>query len=89
MNRKELVDAIAAKTGASKKDTEKFVSAFVDTVTEELKKGGQVSLVGFGTFKVANRAAREARNPQTGEKINIPARRVPQFKAGKALKDAL
>lgn len=89
MNRKELVDAISSKTGASKKDAEQFVSAFMEVVTDELKRGGQVSLVGFGTFKVASRAAREARNPQTGERISIPARKVPQFKPSKNLKDAL
>ncbi len=89
MNRKELVDAIAGKTGLSKKDVDGCLSAFMETVVEELKKGGTVNLVGFGTFRVSERAAREARNPLTGEKVKVPARRVPQFKAGKNLKGAL
>lgn len=89
MNRKELVDALASKSGLSKKDAESFLSAFTETVTKELKKGGSVSLVGFGSFKVSKRAAREARNPRTGEKLRIAARRVPSFKAGKELKSSM
>jgi len=89
MNRKELIDAMAEKSGTSKKDAEKVLSAFLETVTDELKGGGSVSLVGFGTFKAVDRPAREARNPQTGETIQIPARRVPTFKAGKGLKSAM
>lgn len=87
MNRKDLVDALASKTGTSKKDAHDFLEAFLDTVKGELKSGGSVSLVGFGTFKVNDRPAREARNPRTGEKIHIPARQVPVFKVGKGLKD--
>lgn len=89
MNRKQLVDAVADKSGLTKKDAESFLNSFIDAVTEELKDGGSVSLVGFGTFKAADRAAREARNPRTGETIQVPARRVPAFKAGKELKEAL
>lgn len=89
MNRKELVDAIAAKTGMTKKDAEGFLAAFTDTVVGELKSGGAVNLVGFGSFKVSERAAREGRNPRTGEKIQIAASKVPSFKAGKEFKDAL
>ena len=87
MNRKELVDALASKMDTSKKDANAFVDAFVETVVEELKKGGSVNLVGFGSFKVNDRPARDARNPRTGEKIRIPARKVPVFKAGKGLKE--
>ena len=89
MNRKELVDAVANKSGLTKKDAESFLDSFIDAVKEELQNGGSVNLVGFGSFKVADRAAREARNPRTGEKLNIPARKVPAFKAGKDLKAAL
>ncbi len=89
MNKTELVAAIAAQAEISKKDSEKVLKAFVDVVTEELKKGGKVQLVGFGTFEVSERAAREARNPQTGEPMNIAACKAPKFKAGKALKDAV
>ena len=87
MNKAELVAAIAAKTELSKKDSEKALKAFIDVVSEELKKGEKVQLVGFGTFEVAKRAAREGRNPSTGETMNIPASKSPKFKAGKALKD--
>ena len=89
MNKTELVDAIAKKAGVSKKDAEAAVKAFTDVVAAELKKGGKVQLVGFGTFEVAKRAAREGKNPQTGAKIKIPAAKVPKFKAGKALKDTV
>lgn len=89
MNRKELVDALAGKTGLTKKDAESFLNGLVTTVVGELKQGGSVNLVGFGSFKVTKRAAREARNPRTGAKINIPARKVPSFKPGKDLKDAV
>ena len=89
MNRKELVSAIADKSGVSKKDAEGVLSAFIDTVVDELKGNGSVNLVGFGSFKVSERAAREGRNPATGEKIHVPARRVPVFKAGKELKASL
>ena len=89
MNKTELVDAIAKKASISKKDAEAAVKAFTEAVTAELKKGGKVQLVGFGTFEVAKRAAREGRNPQTGATIKIKASKSPKFKAGKALKDAV
>lgn len=89
MNRKELVDAIADKAGLTKKDAEAALEAFTDAVVGELKSGGSVSLVGFGSFKVSDRAAREGRNPRTGEKIKIAASKVPSFKAGKEFKSAL
>ena len=87
MNKTELVDAIAKNAKLTKKDAEAAVKAFTDTVTKELKKGGKVQLVGFGTFEVAKRAARTGRNPQTGKEIKIAASKTPKFKAGKALKD--
>ena len=87
MNKQELVEAMAHETGLSKKDTELVLSTFVETVTKELKKKGKVQLVGFGTFEVSKRAAREGRNPQTGATMKIPASLAPKFKAGKALKD--
>ena len=89
MNKLELIAAVAAKAEISKKDAEKAVKAFTDVVTEELVKGEKVQLVGFGNFEVRERAAREGKNPQTGEKITIAASKVPAFKAGKALKDAV
>ncbi len=89
MNKVELSAKIADVAGLSKKEAEAVVKAFVDVVTEELKKGGKVQLVGFGTFEVSERAAREGRNPQTGETMMIEASRAPRFKAGKALKDAV
>ena len=103
MNKSDLVAAIAEKAEMSKKDAEKALKAFVDVVAEQLKAGdkvqlvvteeltnnGKVQLVGFGTFDVAERAAREGRNPQTGEAMPIPASKAPRFKAGKALKDAI
>ena len=89
MNKAELVAAIAAKTELSKKDSEKALKAFIDVVAEELKKGEKVQLVGFGTFEVAKRAAREGRNPQTGKAMKIAASKAPKFKAGKALKDEI
>ena len=87
MNKAELIAAIAAKTGNTKKAAEEFVNAFVRTVTESLEKGDKVQLVGFGSFEVRKRAARKGRNPQTKEEIKIPASKAPVFKAGKALKD--
>ena len=87
MNRMELVAAIAEKTKITKKDAEKALKAFTDVVAEELKKGEKIQLVGFGTFEVSERAAREGRNPQTKETITIAASKAPKFKAGKALKD--
>ena len=87
MNKTELVAAIADQAGLSKKDAEKAVKAFTETVSKELKKKGKVQLVGFGTFEVSKRAAREGRNPQTGAVMKIPSSYAPKFKAGKALKD--
>ncbi|MFR8172922.1 MAG: HU family DNA-binding protein [Marvinbryantia sp.] len=89
MNKTELIAAIAKETELSRKDAELAVKAFADVVTAELKKGEKVQLVGFGTFEVSERAAREGRNPQTGETMTISASRTPKFKAGKALKDAV
>ena len=87
MNKSELVSAIAEKTSLKKNDAEKAVKAFTEVVAEELKKGDKVQLVGFGTFEVAKRAAREGRNPQTGAPMKIKASKAPKFSAGKALKD--
>ena len=89
MNKTELVAAIAEKAELSKKDSEKALTAFVEVVTEELQKGEKVQLVGFGTFEVSQRAARDGRNPQTGEVMPIAASKAPKFKAGKALKDLI
>lgn len=89
MNKTELTTAMAEQAGISKKDAEKALKAFTDVVADELKKGGKVQLVGFGTFEVTERAARDGRNPQTNEPMLIPASRAPKFKAGKALKDML
>ena len=89
MNKTELVAAVAEQADISKKDAEKVLKAFVDVVTEEMKKGEKVQLVGFGTFEVSERAAREGRNPQTGKAMKIEACKAPKFKAGKALKDAV
>ena len=89
MNKTELVAAIADEAGLSKKDAENALKAFTDVVTEELKKGEKVQLVGFGTFEVSERAAREGRNPQTGAAMKIAASKAPKFKAGKALKDLI
>ena len=87
MNKSDLIAAIAAKTGETKKSAEASVNAFVEVVTETLTKGDKVQLVGFGSFEVRKRAARKGRNPQTKEEIKIPASKAPVFKAGKALKD--
>ena len=89
MTKGELVDAIAGGAGLTKVDAEKAVNAFTEAVTKSLKKGDAVGLVGFGTFSVSRRKARKGRNPQTGKEINIPAAKVPKFKAGKGLKDAV
>jgi DNA-binding protein HU-beta len=89
MNKTELVAAVAEAAGLSKKDAEKALNAFQDVVKKQLKKGNKVQLVGFGTFEVTKRAAREGRNPQTGATMKIPASKAPKFKAGKALKDAV
>ena len=87
MNKTELIAAIAAKTGETKKDAEATLNAFVNVVSETLAKGDKVQLVGCGSFEVRKRAARKGRNPQTKEEIKIPASKAPVFKAGKALKD--
>ena len=87
MNKTELVAAMAEQTQLSKKDAEAALKAFIDVVSEEMKKGEKVQLVGFGTFEVSERAAREGRNPATGESMVIKASKAPKFKAGKALKD--
>ena len=89
MNKTELIAAIAEKAEISKKDSEKALKAFIDVVTDQLKKDDKVQLVGFGTFEVSKRAAREGRNPQTGKTMKIAASKAPKFKAGKALKDAI
>ncbi|MBE7010119.1 MAG: HU family DNA-binding protein [Ruminococcaceae bacterium] len=89
MNKSELVAAIAAKAEVSKKDAEKMLGAFTATITEELKKGEKISLIGFGTFETRKRAAREGKNPQTGAAIKIAASVVPAFKAGRGLKEAV
>ena len=87
MNKTELVAAMADQAGISKKDAEKALKAFTDVVGAQLKKGDKIQVVGFGTFEVSERAAREGRNPQTGKTMPIPASKAPKFKAGKALKD--
>ena len=90
MNKSELVAAVAAKTGFTKKDTEITVNEALNAIEAELKKGGKVQLIGFGTFEVKSRKARQGRNPQKpGEVVKIPASKAPVFKAGKALKDAV
>ena len=87
MTKTELIAAMADQAELSKKDAEAALKAFVDVIAAELKKGEKVQLVGFGTFEVAERAAREGRNPQTGKTMKIEASKAPKFKAGKALKD--
>lgn len=89
MNKAELISTVAEKAGLSKKDSEKVVTATFEAITEALEAGEKVQLVGFGVFDVKAREARVGRNPKTKETIEIPASRVPQFKAGKALKDAV
>ena len=89
MNKTELVAAIAGKTELSKKDSEKALKAFIEVVSEQLKKGEKIQMVGFGTFEVSNRAARTGKNPQTGKVIKIAASKAPKFKAGKALKETV
>ena len=89
MNKAELVAAVAEKAGLSKKDSEKAVNAALEAIAAELAAGGKVQLVGFGSFETKKRDARVGRNPRTKEEIKIPASRVPAFKAGKALKDAV
>ncbi len=89
MNKSELIDAIAQEAGLTKANASKAVDAFMDVVTAALKAGGQVNLVGFGSFHVKQRAARSGRNPRTGDSIAIKEAKIPSFKAGKALKDAI
>ncbi|MCG6868583.1 MAG: HU family DNA-binding protein [Gammaproteobacteria bacterium] len=89
MNKTELTDAVASAADLSKSSASRAVDAIVDTVTDALKKGEQVSILGFGTFLVRERSARSGRNPQTGDVIQIAASKSPSFKAGKALKDAV
>jgi len=89
MNKAELINAVAEKADVSKKDAEAVISATLETITAALKEGDKVQLVGFGSFEVKKRAARTGRNPQTGETIEIAAAKLPVFKAGKALKDAI
>ena len=89
MNKTELIAAVAAKTGLTKKDAEKVVNATIDTITESLVKGDKVNVSGFGIFEVKTRGERVGRNPRTKETIQIPATRLPAFKAAKALKDVV
>ena len=89
MNKKELIAQIAEKAGIAKKDAEKALNAFVETVSGALKEGKKIQLVGLGTFAARERAARQAKNPRTGEAVSIPATVIPGFKAGKALKDII
>ncbi|HGJ5862590.1 HU family DNA-binding protein [Arsenophonus nasoniae] len=89
MNKTELINQIAEKAGLTKKDSEKALNALIETVTEALKAGDEVQLVGFGNFQVKQRAARNGRNPKTGETLKIAAANVPSFKAGKTLKEAV
>ena len=89
MNRNDLITKVAEKAELSKKDTDKMLSAFMDTVKETLTAGETIQIIGFGTFEVSERSAREGRNPKTGEPVHIDACKTPKFKASKALKDAV
>ena len=89
MNKSELIDAVSAKAGLTKADTGRAFKAFVEVITESMAKGETIALVGFGTFLVRERQARSGRNPRTGETISIESAKIPAFKAGKALKDAV
>jgi len=89
MTKDEIAEVIASKVGISKKDAAEALNIILEEITKTLTKGGEVTLTGFGSFKVGARAAREGRNPKTGEKIKIPAMKTPKFKAGKGLKDAV
>ncbi len=89
MNKNELVESVAEQTGLPKKDGARLVAAFIEAITEALERGEKVQIAGFGTFEVRERAAREGRNPQTGEAIKIAASKAPAFKAGKALKEMI
>lgn len=89
MNKKELIEKMADKAGLTKTDAEKALKAFEDSVVDALKSGDKVTIVGFGTFSVSERKARKGRNPQTGEEINIPAKKAPKFVPGKLFKDSV
>ena len=89
MNKKDLVAKLAEDAGTTKKDAEAVLNSFMDTVGEVLAKGDKISLVGFGTFETSERSARKGRNPQSGKEIDIPAKTLPKFKAGKSLKDKI
>ena len=89
MNKKDLVAKLAEDAGTTKKDAEAVLNSFMDTVGEVLANGDKISLVGFGTFETSERSARKGRNPQTGKEIDIPAKTLPKFKAGKSLKDKI
>jgi DNA-binding protein HU-beta len=89
LTKTELIDKVAQETELTKKDSDQAIDAFIDAISEALAKGDKVTLVGFGSFEVRKRAARQGRNPQTGKAIDIPAREVPVFTAGKNLKDAV
>lgn len=89
MNKTDLVNSVASMSGLSKADSTRAIDAIIDSITKSLKRGDDVRLVGFGTFCVANRKATEGRNPRTGEKIQIPAKKLPKFKPGKGLKQAV
>lgn len=89
MTKDDIIEAIVKKTAITKKDASEALSTVLEEITKALSKGGDITLTGFGSFKVSARAAREGRNPKTGEKIQIPAMKVPKFKAGKGLKDAV
>jgi DNA-binding protein HU-beta len=89
VNKSELISAIADKSGMKKVDCENVLNSIINTVTYTLKGGGDIRLVGFGTFSVANRKASKGRNPSTGEEISIPASKVPKFKAGQTLKSVV
>ncbi len=89
MTKADLIAAVAEKSGFSRKDSEKAINAVIASITDALTSGDKVQIVGFGTFEVRERAAKEATNPRTKEKIQVPAKKAPAFKAGKALKDAV
>jgi nucleoid DNA-binding protein len=89
VNKNELIEELSEKTGFTKSDTKKFIDKYIEVISKSLKKGKDVQLVGFGTFKVTKRKARMGRNPQTGKVLKIPAKKVPAFRAGKALKEAV
>ena len=88
MNKKELIDSIAQKTGVTNVDADKVLSAYEETILETLKKGERVTIVGFGTFTVSDRKERKGRNPKTGEEMVIPAKKMPKFVVGKSFKES-